>query len=161
MLFDNPAPSVNGTMLVVLTRLALLTGDRDYMGRAGTLAATFGDEANRRLNGAGTFLAGFEYLASALVIVVIGHKGNARTQELLRAFWSKPMPSAMIMQIEPGDALPPGHPVAGRGMVGGQPTAYVCQSGVCSNGITSAAELAQMLTLPPQLRAQQQQVRAG
>jgi len=33
MLFDNPAPSVNGTMLVVLTRLALLTGERDYMTR--------------------------------------------------------------------------------------------------------------------------------
>ena len=29
------------------------------------------------LNGAGSFLNGFEYLVNSLVIVVIGHKGNA------------------------------------------------------------------------------------
>jgi hypothetical protein len=161
MVFDNPTPSANGTMLVVLTRLALLTGDREYMSRASTLGSAFGDEASRRLNGAGGFLAGFEYLINSLVIVVIGHKGNAKTQELLRTFWGKPMPNAMVMQIEPGDPLPPGHPVAGRGMEGGQPTAYICQAGVCSNGFTNPAELAQLLTLPPQLRGQQQQMRAG
>ena len=40
----------------MLTRLALLTGETDYMSRASTLAATFGNEANRMLNGAGSFL---------------------------------------------------------------------------------------------------------
>jgi uncharacterized protein YyaL (SSP411 family) len=163
MVFDNPTPSSNGTMLLVLTRLALLTGEREYMSRASTLGATFPDEASRMLNGSGSFLAGFEYLVNALVIVVIGHKGNARTQELLRAYWSKPMPSGMVMQVEPGDPLPPGHPATGRGMEGGQPTAYICQAGACSNPITSAVDLANALTLPPQLRGQQQQqqVRAG
>jgi len=160
MLFDNPAPSANGTMLTVLTRLALLTGDRDYMSRASTLAATFGSEANRMLQGSGGFLGGFEYLVNSLVIVVIGHKGNARTQDLMRAYWGKPMPNGMIMQVEPGDPLPPGHPASGRGMEGGQPTAYICQQGVCSNGITAAAMLNDALTLPPQLRGQQQQARA-
>jgi hypothetical protein len=157
MVFDNPTPSANGTMLQVLTRLALLTGERDYMSRASTLGATFPAEANRMLNGAGGFLAGFEYLINSLVIVVIGHKGNARTQELLRGYWSKPMPSGMVMQVEPGDPLPPGHPATGRGMEGGQPTAYICQQGVCSNPFTSAIDLANALTLPPQLRGQQQQ----
>ena len=67
------------------------------------------------------------------------------------------------MQVEPGDPLPPGHPATGRGMEGGQPTAYICQAGACSNPITSAVDLANALTLPPQLRGQQQQqqVRAG
>ena len=164
MVFDNPTPSANGTMLVVLTRLALLTGERDYMTRASTLGATFPAEVSRMLNGSGSFLAGFEYLVNALVIVVIGHKGNARTQELLRAYWGKAMPSGMVMQIEPGDPLPPGHPAQGRGMEGGQPTAYICQAGMCSNPFISATDLANALTLPPQLRGQQQQgqqVRAG
>jgi uncharacterized protein YyaL (SSP411 family) len=156
MLFDNPTPSVNGVMLQVLTRLALLTGERDYMTRASTLASVFGNEANRALNASGTYLAGFEYLLNSLVIVVIGHKGNAKTQELLRAFWGKPMPNGMVMQVEPGDPLPPGHPASGRGMEGGQPTAYICQAGVCSNAFTSAAALSEALTLPPQMRAQQQ-----
>ena len=160
MLFDNPAPSVNGTMLVVLTRLALLTGDTDYMGRASTLAVTFGNEANRVIQGSGSYFVGFEYLVNTLMIVVIGHKGHSRTQELLRAYWGKPMPNAMIVQIEPGTQLPPQHPASGRGMEGGQPTAYICQAGNCSTGFTSAAALAEALTLPPQLRGQQQQVRA-
>lgn len=157
MVFDNPTPSANGTMLTVLTRLALLTGDREYMSRASTLGATFPAEVTRMLNGAGSFLTGFEYLVNALVIVVVGHKGNARTQDMLRAYWSKSMPNGMVMQIEPGDPLPPGHPASGRGMEGGQPTAYICQAGVCSNPITNPAELANALTLPPQLRGQQQQ----
>ncbi len=156
MLFDNPAPSVNGTMLVVLTRLALLTGERDYMTRASTLAATFGNEANRMLQGSGGYFVGFEYLVNSLVIVVIGHKGNAKTVELIRAFWGKPMPSGMIMQVEPGDPLPPGHPASGRGMEGGQPTAYICQAGNCSIGFTAAAALSEAITLPPQMRGQQQ-----
>jgi uncharacterized protein YyaL (SSP411 family) len=161
MVFDNPVPSANGTMLTVLTRLALLTGERDYMSRASTLSATFPAEVTRMLNGSGTFLTGFEYLVNSLVIVVIGHKGNARTQDLLRAYWSKPMPNGMVMQIEPGDPLPPGHPASGRGMEGGQPTAYICQAGACSNPITNPAELANALTLPPQMRGQpQQQMRA-
>jgi uncharacterized protein YyaL (SSP411 family) len=160
MLFDNPAPSVNGTMLVVLTRLALLTGDTNYMGRASLLAATFGNEANRMLQGSGGYFNGFEYLVNSLEIVVIGHKGNAKTQELLRAFWGKPMPNGMILQIEPGDPLPAGHPANGRGMEGGQPTAYICQSGNCSNPFVTAPALADALTLPPQMRGQQQQVRA-
>ena len=160
MVFDNPSPAANGTMLFVLTRLAMLTGEVDYMSRASTLAVTFGNEANRMLNGAGSFLNGFEYLINALVIVVIGHKGHARTQELLRAYWSRPMPNAMVVQLEPGDPLPAGHPAAGRGMEGGHPTAYICQTGQCSQPITNAADLALALTLPPQMRQQQQQVRA-
>jgi uncharacterized protein len=161
MVFDNPAPSANGTIMIVLTRLALLTGEREYMSRASTLGATFPGEITRMLNGSGSFLAGFEYLVNSLVIVVIGHKGNARTQDLLRAYWSKTMPNGMVMQIEPGDALPPGHPAAGRGMESGQPTAYICQAGNCSNPITNPADLANALTLPRQLRGQpQQQMRA-
>jgi uncharacterized protein YyaL (SSP411 family) len=160
MVFDNPSPAANGTMLFVLTRLALLTGEAEYMSRASTLAVAFGAEANRMLNGAASYLNGFEYLINALIIVVIGHKGHPHTQELLRAYWAKPMPNAMVLQLEPGDPLPPGHPAAGRGMEGGHPTAYICQAGACSPGITNAADLANALTLPPQLRQQPQQGRA-
>ena len=147
-------------MLFVLTRLALITGDTQYMSRASTQAVTFGNEANRVLNGSGTFLTGFEYLANSLIILVIGHRGNGRTQDLVRAIWSKPLPNGLVVQIEPGDALPQGHPAAGKGLVGGQPTAYICQLGNCSDGITDPAQLANVLTLPVQMRQQLQQ-RAG
>jgi len=156
MVFDNPTPSANGSMLVVLTRLSLLTGELDYMNRASTLAQTFGAEANRMLNGSGGYLSGLEYLVNSLIILVVGHKGHTRTQELMRAYWSKPLPNGMLVQIEPGDPLPAQHPAFGRGMEGGHPTAYICQAGACSNPFTNPAELAFGLTLPPNLRAQLQ-----
>ena len=159
MLFDNPAPAANGVMLTVLTRLALITGDTSYMGRASTQAVTFGSEANRVVNGSGSFLTGFEYLANSLIVLVVGHKGNTRTQELVRAVWSKPLPNGLVVQIEPGDALPPGHPATGKGMTGGQPTAYIVQLGNVSEGVTDPAQLAYVLTLPVQMR--QRSSRAG
>jgi uncharacterized protein len=161
MVFDNPTPSANGTMLVVLTQLALLTGGHEYMGRASALAAAFGNEANRALNGAGAYLVGFEYLLNSLIILVVGHKGHAKTQELIRAYWGKPVPNGMVVQIEPGDPLPEQHPAKGRGMQGGHPTAYICQAGTCSDGIITGVDLAWALTLPAQLRAQQPQPQAA
>jgi uncharacterized protein YyaL (SSP411 family) len=155
MLFDSPAPAANGTMLTVLTRLAFITGETEYMGRAQGLAATFGDEMNRVLNGSAGFIVGYEYLATGLLVVVIGHKGNARTQELMRTFWGKSLPGALLVQIEPGEPLPKDHPATGKTMQGGQPTVYVCQRGVVSAPITDPAMLAQGLTLPLQLQQQQ------
>ena len=73
------------------------------------------------------------------MIVVIGHKGHANTQELLRAYWGRPVPNAMVVQLEPGEALPSGHPAAGRGMQGGHPTADICQAGSAPKAIINAA----------------------
>ncbi|MCP5412797.1 MAG: thioredoxin domain-containing protein [Alphaproteobacteria bacterium] len=154
-IFDTATPAANGTMLTVLTRIAFVTGDVEYMNRASTLAATFGDEMNRMLNMAGTFITGIEYLANALMVVVVGHKGHNRSQELVRAFWGKNVPNALLVQVEPGQKLPDSHPLTGKGMEGGQPTAYVVQQGRVSAPITSAQVLAQGLTLPYQLQQQQ------
>jgi uncharacterized protein YyaL (SSP411 family) len=149
---DSPAPSANGTMLVVLTRLAILTGEGAYGQRANALVQAMGDELNRVLVSTGAYLNGVEYYGSALQILVIGHKGNARTQELLRTIWGKALPNRLVTQIEPGDPLPPGHGATGQGMQAGQPTAYILQRGMCSTPITSAVALSQALTLPPQQR---------
>jgi uncharacterized protein YyaL (SSP411 family) len=155
MLFDSPAPAANGTMLVVLTRLALITGEMEYMSRATNLGMSFGDEMNRVLNGAGSFINGYEYLATSLVILVIGHKGNGRTQDLIRAVWSKALPNGLLVQVEPNEALPEGHPATGQTMKDGHPTAFICQQGNCSQPITDPNQLAQILTLPLQQTQQQ------
>jgi uncharacterized protein YyaL (SSP411 family) len=154
MIADQPAPAANGTMLTVLARLAILTGDNAYYSKGATLLGSFGDEVNRIFTACGTFLTGIEYFGTGLEILVVGHKGNARTQELVRTVWSKALPNRLLRQVEPGEALPAGHPATGQGMQNGQPTAYICQRGQCSTPITSAVTLAQVLTLPMQ---QQQQ----
>ena len=95
------------------------------------------------------------------MIVVIGHKGNARTQELMRAYWGKPMPNGMVMQIEPGDALAGAAiPPPGAAWRAASPPPISARPAPARNAITNAADLAEALTLPPQMRQQQQQVRA-
>jgi uncharacterized protein YyaL (SSP411 family) len=152
---DQPTPSANGNMLTVLTRLALITGDGSYAGRANAIATAFADEINRNYIGAGEMLNGLEYYINALQTVVVGPRSNSRTQELIHAVWGRVLPNNLLVVVESTDALPDGHPAKGKPLQGGQPTVYVCQRDVCSPPVTSAVTLSQSLTLP-QASVQQQ-----
>ncbi len=55
-LFDNPRASANAIMMIVLTRLALITGDTAHMERASTIGNAFANEANRVLTMAAGYL---------------------------------------------------------------------------------------------------------
>ena len=81
-------------------------------------------------------------------MVVLGDK--SRTQELMRTIWGKAMPSRLVVQVDRSEELPPNHPVFGKLMESGKPTVYLCQRNSHSEPITSAAILAQALTLPQQ-----------
>ena len=58
------------------------------------------------------------------------------------------------MVVDPRDALPAGHPAAGKTMQNGQPTAYVCQRMSCSAPITNPVTLSQVLQLPSRPQGQ-------
>ena len=60
MIFDQPAPSSNGAMIAVLTRLALITGENDYGMRAQTMLQAFAGEFARNWISCGEYLNGFE-----------------------------------------------------------------------------------------------------
>jgi len=47
--------------------------------------------------------------------------------------------------IAPNAALSPSHPAAGKGQIGGQATAYVCEGPVCSLPLAEPAALEQAL----------------
>jgi uncharacterized protein YyaL (SSP411 family) len=150
-IFDNPAPAANGTLLAVLSRLILFTGNPTYADRARQLVGAFGTELPQGFLGMCSYLNGAETYSSALQIVVFGTRGEPKTQELIRAAWGKALPSKLVIIVEPGQALPPGHPAANLGgMQGGVPTVYVCQGTAASPPITSAVQLSQLLTLPRQ-----------
>jgi hypothetical protein len=147
-IFDQPAPSANGAMLSVLTKLALITGGDQYGMRAQNILQAFAQEFDRNWIACGEYLNGFETFASALQMVVLGDK--SRTQELLRAIWGKAMPNRLLVQVDRSEELPPNHPVFGKLLENGRPTVYLCQRNTHSEPITSAAVLAQAITLPQQ-----------
>jgi uncharacterized protein YyaL (SSP411 family) len=147
-IFDQPAPSANGAMIAVLTKLALITGDHSYGQRAQAIAQAFAGEFSRNWITAGGFLNGFETFATGLQMVVVGKPDSAATGELIRTIWGKVMPDRLLVRVESTEELAKNHPAYGKPMENGQPTVYLCQRNACSAPITSAVALSQALTLP-------------
>ncbi len=150
MIFDQPVPSSNGTMIQNLAKLMMATGDKEYTDRINALVNAFAGEAQRTFISTGAFYSGLEYALSALHLVVIGPLNHPKTHELSLAILGRPLPNRFLSVVAPEDAFPEGHPMHGKTMQNGQPTAYVCQRGVCSPPITNPVTLSQMLQLPPQ-----------
>ena len=150
MIFDQPAPSSNGSMVSVLTRLALLTGENEYGMKAQSVLQAFAGEFARNWISCGEYLNGFETFATGLQMVAVGKRTDARTQELIRAVWGKAMPNRLLVQVDASDELPANHPAFGKPLLNGQPSVYLCQRNMCGEPITSAVALSQMLTLPQQ-----------
>ena len=149
VLYDQATPSANGTMIWVLTRLGMITGEGIYGERARAMLEGFADEYGRAWATCATYINGLENFATGAQIVIVGPRNNPRTQELIRTVWGKALPNRLLYVVETGEALPTGHPAFGKGMQNGAPTAYLCQRNICSVPITSAVTLSQALTLPP------------
>jgi uncharacterized protein YyaL (SSP411 family) len=138
---DAAVPAGNGTMVGVLTRLALLTGEDAYQRRAEAIVETFSGEVGRNFFPLATLLNSAEVLARPLQIVLVGEPGDAGLAALRRAVYEVSLPNRVVLAIPPGFALPPTHPAHGKGLVGGAPTAYVCEGPVCSLPLTDPAAL--------------------
>ncbi|HEX4113560.1 MAG TPA: thioredoxin domain-containing protein [Stellaceae bacterium] len=138
---DNPNPSGNGVMAGVLARLYLLTGNDAYRARAETLVRTFAGEARRSVFGHGALLNGNELLQRGLQLVIRGRRGEPATDALLQAVDGASLPNRVLNVVAPDLDLPADHPASGKGQIGGQATAYLCEGPVCSLPITAAAAL--------------------
>jgi uncharacterized protein YyaL (SSP411 family) len=128
-------------MVGVLARLYYLTGKTAYRERADAIVAAFSGEVQRNFVPLATLINGNEILQRALQIVIRGTRGDAATTALLRAARGVGLPNKVLAVVAPGAALPEGHPAAGKDMVGGKVTAYVCEGPVCSLPITDPAAL--------------------
>ena len=148
MVFDQNGPSANGMMIQVLARLIMATGDQQYADRINTLVNGLSGEAQRAFVSMGSYYSGFEFALTQLHLVVIGPVNNPKTHELTNAIWGRALPNRFLTVVSPEDSFPAGHPMQGKGMQNGQPTAYVVQRGQVSAPITNPVTLSQMLQLP-------------
>ncbi|QJE74363.1 thioredoxin domain-containing protein [Aerophototrophica crusticola] len=142
---DNAVPAGNGTMVGVLARLWLLTGEEAYRQRADALVDAFSGELTRNFFPLATWLNGIELLETAVQVVVAGEPGAADTRALLAAVHGLSLPTLVLTPLAPGMALPEGHPAAGKGLVDGKAAAYVCRYGSCGLPVTDPAELTKAL----------------
>src|SRR5439155_20704713 len=142
---DSAVPAGNGTLLGVLGRLAWLTGDETYRQRAEAIITTFSGEIERNFFPLATFLNNVELLLSPMQIVLVGDRRSPAFQALRRAAYGVSLPARIVVCLPPGGSLPVGHPAFGKGLVDGQPAAYVCQGPVCSLPVTEPQELRRLL----------------
>lgn len=149
MIFDQAMPSPNATMVTVLAKLFLITGETAYRDQCNALITAFAAEVERATLSVGTFLNAIDTVFAGLQIVIVGPVANPKTHELVAAVMGRSLPQKTLMMVEPDQTLPEAHPAHGKTMENGQPTAYLCQHETCSAPITNPVTLSQMLQLPP------------
>ncbi len=142
---DSAVPGGNGTLVGVLSRLAILTGEEAYRCRAEAIVETFSGEVSRNFFPLATLLNNVELLEKPLQIVVVGENDDPSFQSLLRAVYSVSLPNRVVLGLPPNGSLPPSHPAAGKGLVDGKPAAYVCEGPVCSLPVIKAESLLESL----------------
>ncbi len=156
MIFDQALPSANGQMAKVLIHLFQLTGDEAYRDRCSKLIESFAGELTRSPISLPQFLNGIDTALLSLQIVIIGERGNPRTQELVHAVLGRTLPTKLLTIVKSAEDLPANHPAHGKQKESGKPTAYICQNQNCSPAFTNPAALSQFLILPAQVAAQMQ-----
>ena len=142
---DGPAPAGNATLLAVLLRLHLVTGESAYLERGEQLLATFSGEAARNPAVHAALLSATLLLDRPVQIVIIGAPDDPSCEALRRTALSAAQPAAVVLALPPGQALPEGHPAAGKAQVEGRATAYVCPGQTCRLPVTDPDELAASL----------------
>ena len=133
---DAAVPAGNGTLVGVLTRLDLLTGDDGYRRRAEAILGAFSGELGRNFFPLATLINNAELAQKPVQIVLAGEPSDPGFAALRRAVYQVSLPNRVMLAVKPGEALPSSHPATGKGLVAGRPAAYVCEGPVCSLPLT-------------------------
>jgi uncharacterized protein len=139
---DSAVPAANGTMVGVLAQLFHLTGKTRYRDRAEAIIAAFSGELQHNFFPLATLINGNETLQNALQVVIRGARDDPATAALLRTVHGFSLPNLVLSVVAPDAALPDAHPAAGKEMLAGKATAYVCEGPVCSLPLSDPAALA-------------------
>jgi uncharacterized protein len=146
---DGPTPSGTFAIAGALLSYAALTGSARHREAAAAALGPLADVAARYPQAAGWGLAVAEaFLAGPDEIAVVGPRGDERTAALHRAALLGATPGAVLALgtgAGSGDAAAgdgAGVPLlAGRGLVNGQPAAYVCRGFTCRLPVSEPGEL--------------------
>ena len=139
---DGPTPAGTFAVAGALLSYAALTGSARHREAAAAALGPLTDVAGKYPQAAGWGLAVAEaFLAGPDEIAVVGPPGDERTEALHRAALIGATPGA-VLALGTGSAAAAGVPLlAGRGLVNGQPAAYVCRGFTCQLPVTSPDDL--------------------
>jgi hypothetical protein len=137
---DSAIPSGNSVMVHNLLRLAVLLNRPDLREKAAEILRVFGSALEQHPLAYDRMLSGLDAWHEGFVEVAILGAG---AEALVRAVYRGYLPNKIVVRAEqPDDSLPL---LAGRKLVDGRPTAYVCRNYACQRPVTSPEELAAQL----------------
>jgi len=139
---DHAAPAGNGTMVGVLSKLSLLTGNQSYADHARETAEAFCGELAHHFFPFATLLNSSDILMNPISLVIIGPPDDTTFDDALRHV---SLPGMIKTILSENNILPPLHPAFGKTAVNGKPTAYVCFGQQCLQPVTTAGELEELL----------------
>ena len=147
---DNPEPSGNSAYASAAIRLARLLDRPDLLDRAETIFRFMRYRLPAQPTAFGHLLCALDlFLRPSREIAIIGHPHDPKTQALHRAALQPYLPDTVLAGASPDqvEALSARIPLlAGRGLVNGQPAAYVCRNFVCNLPVTHPHDLSAQLT---------------
>jgi uncharacterized protein YyaL (SSP411 family) len=142
---DGPSPSGTFAIAGALLSYAALTGSARHRASAATALATVPALAQRFPRAAGWGLAvAAASLSGPVEVAVVGPAGDPRTAELHRTALLAAPPGTVLALGDPAGSADGGPAIpllAGRGLVGGAPAAYVCRGFTCRAPVTTPEEL--------------------
>jgi hypothetical protein len=125
---DGPLPSGNAALLHALARLAAITGEPAHERRAIGILRGFAGEIRRMPTAFAGLLSGALLLALPVQVVIVGERGR---DALLRVVAEAAPANAVVNAVADTSGLPDGHPAAGKAMVDGRATGYICVGRAC------------------------------
>ncbi|CAN5360239.1 thioredoxin domain-containing protein [soil metagenome] len=141
---DEATPSATSLMAQNLVRLWHLTGSDAYRRDIDDILSANGLTVANNLFASTGLLNALDLRLGATDVVVVTAAGEAPDAMLgaIRARWT----ANTILSVHADEArMSPGHPAAGKTIVGGRATAYVCRGETCSLPVTDAASLLALL----------------
>ena len=141
---DEAVPNPNGVAAEALVRLWLLTGEAAYRERAEKVFTAFAGEIAANVFGTASLLSAIDSRDNAVLAVMITRNGN-RDPGFDQALLATGDPAIVTWTLASGTTLPATDPRAGKDMVGGLPTLYLCREGICSAPLSDPADVATAL----------------
>ncbi len=150
--YDGAVPSGNSVAATVLLRLAKLLDNRDYYERAERLLGSMADEMLQTPRGYLDLIRATDfYLHPGHEIAIVGRRDDPATRRLLATVHGRFLPNRVLALLDPDmddrKALQARIPLlAGKTMLSGKATAYVCENFACQRPVDDTAALDAILS---------------
>jgi uncharacterized protein len=144
---DGAIPSGISVTALNLLRLGRITGEPALQEQGERLIKVHLFQVERYPSAYAQFLIALDFALGPNAEIVLAGRADEDIEPFLNVLRRQFLPRTVVLQHRPGDgALEQlAAPAQGKGLVNGQPAAYLCRAETCREPVTSPADLARML----------------